>query len=81
MPKQVTFGSHKDPGKNRVTYPDMPYLGIWHMPKTDAPYICIEPWSSLPSRKDVVEELSKQNDLVSLPAGETYVNTWSIEIL
>ena len=40
-----------------VTYPNMTYLGIWHMPKTDAPYICIEPWSSLPSRKNVVEDL------------------------
>jgi len=81
MPKQVTLGSDKDDRKVRVTYPDMDYLGIWHMPKTDAPYICIEPWSSLPSRKDVIEELSAQDNLISLDAGKTYVNTWSVEII
>lgn len=34
-----------DKGKKsiHVNYPDMPYLGLWHWPKTDAPYICIEP--------------------------------------
>lgn len=29
-----------------------------YWPKTDAPYVCVEPWTSLPSRQDVVEELS-----------------------
>lgn len=32
----------------KVIYPDFGYLGIWHMPKTDAPYVCIELCSSLP---------------------------------
>ena len=58
----------------------MPYIGFWHAVKTDAPYICIEPWSSLPSRQDVVEELSEQPSLVRLPAQEIYRNSWSIEV-
>lgn len=63
-----------------VSGPDMAYLGIWHRPKTDAPYVCIEPWSSLPARQDVVEELSCKSDLVQLAAGKTYTNHWSITI-
>jgi len=39
-----------------------------------------EPWSSLPSRKNVVEDLEKQADLLSLESGQEYTNTWSITI-
>lgn len=56
----------------RVSYPQMNFLGIWHMPFTDAPYVCIEPWSALPSRKGRIEDLSEQPNLVHLPAGERY---------
>lgn len=64
-----------------VTYPNMTYLGIWHMPKTDAPYICIEPWSSLPSRKNVVEDLETQPGLVVLEAKCEYENGFTIEVI
>lgn len=81
MAQSVTLSSKKGNKGIRVTYPDMSYLGIWHMPKTDAPYICIEPWSSLPSRKGVIEDLEKQPGLVALESGCEYENHWSIEIL
>lgn len=81
MPHQITLASDKGTHQIQVSYPDMPYLGLWHMPNTDAPYICIEPWSSLPSRKGIIEDLAKQPDLLSLPAGEIYTNLWKIEIL
>ncbi len=80
MPRQITLASDKGKKKVRVSYPDMAYLGLWHMPHTDAPYICIEPWSSLPSRKGVIEDLAKQENLIALPAGENYVNRWEIEV-
>lgn len=56
----------------QVDYPDMPYVGLWHRPKTEAAYVCIEPWLSLPSRQGVVEDLERQPGLYSLPAGETW---------
>lgn len=55
----------------RAEYPDATYIGFWHRPKTDAPYVCIEPWYSLPSRQDVVEALETQPSLLSLDAGKT----------
>lgn len=78
---QVTLRSRGSRYSLRVSYMQMPYLGLWHMPKTDAPYLCIEPWSSLPSRKGVVENLKTQPGLVALEAGQIYENTWSIAIL
>ena len=43
MAREVTLRSKLSGRGVRVTYPDFPYLGIWHWPKTDAPYVCIEP--------------------------------------
>lgn len=76
----VTLKSDKSERKVTVSYPEMPYVGFWHSPKTDAPYICIEPWVSLPSRQDIVEEFRCKGDLVRVKGNETYVNRWSITI-
>lgn len=80
MAKTVELKSDKGERSVKVTYPEMDYLGIWHMPHTDAPYVCIEPWSSLPSRQDVVEDLAAQPGLVHLEAKGSYENKWWIEI-
>lgn len=64
-----------------VEYNDMDYLGIWHWPKTEVNYVCIEPWTSLPSRKDVVEDIEQQKNLIALEAGKHYCNSWSISIV
>ena len=80
MDREVKLLSKVSGRSITVTYPQMPYLGIWHMPKTDAPYVCIEPWSSLPARQDVVEELSCKSDMVQLAPGGEYKNIWSITV-
>ncbi len=80
MAKGVTLKSDKGNKAIHVTYPDMSYLGFWHMPKTDAPYVCIEPWSSLPSRKDIVEDLATQPGLIALEPNGEYQNQFVIEI-
>ena len=80
MAKEVVLRSGFSNRSVKVSYPDMPYLGIWHCPKTDAPYVCIEPWTSLPSRQGVVEELSCKSDLIHLAPGKTYETTWTITI-
>lgn len=81
MARQVTLRSLKSGRGVTVSYPQMPYLGIWHMPKTDANYVCIEPWSSLPARQDVIEELSCKSDMLRLELNESYQNTWTISLL
>ena len=81
MSPSVTLKSKRSTKKIRVTYPNMSYLGLWHMPKTDASYICIEPWTSLPSRKDIVEDLELQPELVSLKSKLEYENEFIIEVI
>lgn len=81
MSREVTLRSQKSGRGVRISYPDFPYLGIWHWPKTDLPYVCIEPWSSLPSRQDVVEDFCCKSDMIQLPKDKTYQTTWSITVL
>lgn len=78
--RSVTLRSDK--GTKRVTakYPDFPYIGFWHMPKMEAPYVCIEPWSSLPSRDGIVEEFSQQSDLIHLEGQKAFATEWTLEI-
>ena len=79
-PKTVVLRSEKGSRSVRMYFPSMPYIGFWHAVGKPAPYVCMEPWSSLPSRQDVVEELSEQPGLVHLEAGRVYRGFWSIQL-
>ena len=63
-----------------VSFPGMDYLGIWHMPRTDAPYVCVEPWCSLPSAAGERTVFEEKKDLLTLEPGGLYQNTWQISI-
>lgn len=76
----VTLGSEKTEHSITVTYEQMPYIGFWHMPKTDAPYVCIEPWLSLPARQGIAEEFYCKSDMVQLKPQEEYKNSYLITI-
>ena len=80
MARQVTLETDGDGRSVTVTFPGMGYLGLWHWPRTDAPYVCIEPWCSLPSEKGKIAVFEEQKDLISLAPGGTYRNDWTIRI-
>ncbi len=80
MAREVTLCSQKGRRGLKVSYPDMSYLGIWHKPQTDAPYVCIEPWTTLPCRAGAIEEISAKSDMVALCGGKVYENTWSVTL-
>lgn len=80
MSKGVTLKTDKDDKSIYVNYPNMDYLGIWHTCKAQVNFICIEPWTSLPSRANIIEDIEKQNNLISLDANKDYENSWSIHI-
>lgn len=80
MARQVTLECPGEAHGVTVTFPQMAYLGLWHWPRTDAPYVCIEPWCSLPSHKDQIAVFETQKDLISLQPGSVYRNLWSIQV-
>lgn len=80
MDRKVTLEAPGSARSVTVSYPDMPYLGIWHWPRTDAPYVCIEPWASLPARHGETTVFEQQPDMIRLDAGNTYRNRWTVQI-
>jgi|GEM_PF-3743632 len=47
-------------------------------PKKEVPFVCIEPWCTVPARQDIVEDIETQADFISLEADKVYENNWSI---
>ena len=80
MAKSVTLGCAKTDRSLTISFYGFDYFGIWHTPGTDAPYLCLEPWSGLPSRQGVVEELTEKADMLMLNAGEGFENEWLLSI-
>lgn len=76
----VTLESPKAKHAITVSFPGMPYVGFWHCPKSDAPYVCVEPWCSLPAAHGKPSVFEEQTDLLTLEPGKTYNNTWTISI-
>lgn len=77
---EVTIKSDKTEKSITVKFPNMPFVGFWHAVKTDAPYVCIEPWENLPSVDGKVEKLTDKRNIGSLGAGETYNSTINITL-
>ncbi len=80
MAREVSLKSKNSQRSITVAYPNMPYLGIWHWSHKDAPYVCIEPWTSLPGRSGITEEISCRSDFVHLMPKQTYENIWTITV-
>jgi len=67
---RVTLRSPTTARAVTLEYPDMPYLGVWHAPRTEAPYVCIEPWCGLPAYDGEIEEITARHDMFRICAGE-----------
>lgn len=78
--KKIKLGSQKTQRSVTLTFDGMKYIGLWHAVKTDAPYVCIEPWTSVPATEGVVDNLMTKEEMIHLPKGYTYKNSYSITI-
>ena len=80
MAPAVKLGSTKTSKSVTVSYTNMPYLGLWHKPCTEAPYICIEPWNGMPSDDGTVDAMETKKYMVRLPAGASEDFAFTIQI-
>ena len=78
--RKLTVCSKKSENSVTVDFADFDYLGIWHKPMTEAPYICIEPWNGLPSEVISDEELTKKPAIIALESKNDYSAKYTIEI-
>ena len=76
----VTLKSDKSGKYVHLSYPDMKFVGLWHAPKTEAPYMCIEPWTSVPAIDGVIDDFETKLEMNKLAPGATYTNSFSITV-
>jgi galactose mutarotase-like enzyme len=80
MGGEVSLRSRKGGAGLTVNFDGLKYLGIWHKPLSDAPYVCLEPWSSLPSYDGETDDFSAKRDMEKLPAGGVFSRGFSITL-
>lgn len=80
MSKGVSLKSVKSSNAVHLYYPEMQYLGLWHKPKSAAPYVCIEPWYSLPADDHVVDDLETKREMCRLAPNGVYENCFTITV-
>ncbi len=76
----VTLKSDKSERSVTVAYPDFTYLGVWHMPQTDSPYVCIEPWYGSPAVKGHYNDIETMADMFHLAPNESKTVAFDIII-
>lgn len=62
-----------------ISFPEFRFFGLWKMP--GAPFLCLEPWTSMPATHGEATELTEKPDLLQLPAGETRTLTCTLELI
>lgn len=78
---KVSLKSNKSKNAIEVSYKDMTCLGLWHKPKTEAPYVCIEPWHGIPSTDGIIDDFESKQQLIKLSPNKKYENSFSIKII
>ena len=68
-------------GKPYVTMDfDAPLFAIWSPEGKDAPFVCIEPWHSLPSAENDPQEWNERAAAVCLAPGKRWSTTLSTTV-
>lgn len=78
--KEIKLASEKSSRSVTMRFDGMKYIGLWHAVKTDAPYVCIEPWTGIPATDGKVDNLLTKEEMVHLPSGYSYKNGYSVRI-
>ena len=63
-----------------LRYPDFRYLGVWHTPDKPVPFVCLEPWTSLPATDGNRYDLLTKEDALRLAPGKEYNAEWTLEL-
>ncbi|MBQ3489912.1 MAG: aldose 1-epimerase family protein [Clostridia bacterium] len=61
----------------RMTYGDVPYLGLWAKP--NAPYVCIEPWFGICDHYGVSGKIEEKPAIIPLEPRREFIFSYEIE--
>ena len=77
----IAIRSRKSNRAVEVSYHGFPYVGIWHWPFTDAPYVCIEPWYTIPRSNGKVPNVETDVEMLTLEPNGTYTNFFDVKFI
>ena len=60
--KTAVIATDRDSCKVIVTFPETQYCALWHKVRMEVPFLCIEPWTSLPGFDHELTSLEKKRD-------------------
>ena len=80
VPKKIKLYSGKGTKSVTVKFDKMKYVGLWHSTKTDAPFVCIEPWTGVPSTDGIIDDFLTKKEMIHLGSGLTHRTGYEIEI-
>lgn len=80
MDKAITLKSDKTERFIKVAYSNMKYLGFWHTPKSQAPFVCIEPWTGIPSTDGIVDDFESKNEFTRLKPNDTFTANFTVTV-
>lgn len=78
--KTASLCSTKSKKSVTLTFSNFKYVGLWHKPKSDAPYICIEPWCGCPDFEGTDGMLEHKSDMIKLAPSYSFSSSYKIEI-
>ncbi len=64
-----------------VTFPAVPYLGLWCKTGPNLPYICIEPWYGVDDAVDATGEILAKKAINMLAPGQAFSMTLKLEAI
>lgn len=76
----VTLKSKTNSNSVRVEFKDMTKIGFWQDERTEAPFLCIEPWHGIPADDGVTDDLSTKKQMIHLKPNEEYSTYFKIII-
>ena len=69
--KSITIKSRNSKKSLTVEFADFDYVGLWHAMKSDAPFLCIEPWTGLPATDGKQDDFATKQAMKYLDGGKS----------
>lgn len=75
---QITLCSNQDTKKVKVTFPKVPYLGLWSKPLKEG-FVCIEPWFGMSDFEDTNQKLVDKKGIQTLLPYQVFQFKYTME--
>ena len=77
---EVSVRCDKESRYVTMKYDEYPFIGFWQACKTDAPFVCLEPWSALPAIDGKIVELETKPNMIKIAPSATASKSFVLEI-